>query len=162
PMRIVKYLWRYGNWLKAAMALMLSVGIALSPVRGGFPAGGTTNPPPLCFSNAFYFENRLNPANIWNPLYRALTPCATPSCSVVDNSNTDPTRRNIRVLSTTGGFDHEGNPLYYNIFGMVMPNTFTPNQAGRDAMDIANFFSAYIFPKASGTPLSPALSNRRQ
>src|SRR5262249_46887707 len=27
---------------------------------------------------------------------------------------------------------------------------------------IANFFSAYIFPKASGNPLSPALSNRRQ
>src|SRR5260370_22439195 len=29
-------------------------------------------------------------------------------------------------------------------------------------MAIANFFSAYICPKASGDPLSPALSNRRQ
>src|SRR5260370_34879244 len=29
-------------------------------------------------------------------------------------------------------------------------------------MATANFFSAYILPKASGNPLSPALSNRRQ
>ena len=50
----------------------------------------------------------------------------------------------------------------YNIFGMAAPNTFTSNAAGQQAMKIANFFSAYIFPKASGDPLSPALSNRRQ
>src|SRR5262245_12672984 len=85
-----------------------------------------------------------------------------PSCSVVDNSNNDPNRRNIRVLSTTGGFDHEGNPLYYNIFGMVTPNTFTNDAAGQKAMATANFFSAYIFPKANGDPLGPDLSNRRQ
>lgn len=39
--------------------------------------------------------------------------------------------------------DHEGNFLYYSIFGMVMPNTFTSNAAGQQAMKIANFFSAY-------------------
>jgi hypothetical protein len=85
-----------------------------------------------------------------------------PACSKVDDSNTDPNRRDIRVLSTTGGFDREGNPLYYNIFGMVNPNTFTNDAAGQNAKNIANSFEAYIFPKASGNPLSPELGNRRQ
>lgn len=85
-----------------------------------------------------------------------------PSCSVVDNSNTNPDRRDIRILSTTGGFDAAGNPLFYTIDGMVNPDTFTGNAAGQQAMKIANSFSAYIFPKATGNPLSPALDNRRQ
>jgi len=161
-MRILKYLWQYRNWLMVGMALTLTVGMALTMITGVSRAEGNTNPPPFDFSNAFYLENGINPANILNRVNGTCPPNDMPSCSVVDNSNTNPTRRNIRVLSTTGGFDHEGNPLYYNIFGMVMPNTFTNNEAGHNAMNIANFFSAYIFPKASGNPLSPALSNRRQ
>src|SRR5262249_54897812 len=73
-----------------------------------------------------------------------------------------PNRRNIRVRETTGGFDADGNVLYYNIFGMVTPSTFTNDDAGRTALGIANSFSAYMFPKVKGDPLSPALSNRRQ
>ena len=42
------------------------------------------------------------------------------------------------------------------------PNTFTNDTAGQKALAIAEKFEAYIFPKASGNPLSPALSNRRQ
>src|SRR5262249_23581544 len=118
--------------------------------------------PPFDFSNAFYSQNGINPAHIVDRVNGTCPANDMPSCSKVDNSNTNPDRRNIRVLSTTGGFDHEGNPLYYNIFGMVNPNTFSNDAAGVKAMKIANFFSAYIFPKASGDPLSPALSNRRQ
>jgi len=118
--------------------------------------------PPFDFSDAFYSQNGIKPANILNRVNGTCPANDMPSCSVVDNSNTNPDRRNIRVLSTTGGFDHEGNPLYYNIFGMVNPNTFTKDAAGVKAMNTANFFSAYIFPKAHGDPLSPALSNRRQ
>src|SRR5215472_3522032 len=117
---------------------------------------------PFDFSDAFYLQNGVNPANILNRVNGTCPPNDMPSCSVVDNTNTDPDRRNIRVRSTTGGFDHEGNPLYYDINGMVMPSTFTNDAAGQTAMATANFFSAYIFPKASGDPLSPALSNRRQ
>jgi len=122
----------------------------------------TAGVPPFDFADAFYLQNGINPATILDRVNGTCPLNDMPACSVVDNSNTDPDRRNIRVLSTTGGFDHEGNPLYYNIFGMGMPNTFTNNAAGRQAMGIANFFSAYIFPKASGDPLSPSLSNRRQ
>ncbi len=118
--------------------------------------------PPFDFSDAYYLANGINPANI---LMRVDGTCPAndkPACSKMDNSNTDPNRRDIRVLSTTGGFDREGNPLYYNIFGMVNPNTFTNDAAGQKAMEIANAFEAYIFPKASGDPLSPDLANRRQ
>jgi len=118
--------------------------------------------PPFDFSDAFYLANGINPANLLTHVDGTCPVSDKPSCSVVDNSNTDPNRRNIRVRSTTGGFDHDGNVLYYNIFGRVMPTSFTNDAAGQQAMQIANFFSAYHFPKASGDPLSPELSNRRQ
>src|SRR5262245_53384232 len=118
--------------------------------------------PPFDFSNAHYLANGINPANIVMHVNGTCPLSDKPSCSVIDTSNTDPDRSDIRVLSTTGGFDREGNPLYYNIYGMVMPNTFTNDAAGAAALAIANSFEAYIFPKASGNPLSPDLSNRRQ
>jgi hypothetical protein len=143
---------------------MVLLGVALTTIPDVSRADNdnTKGVPPFDFSDAFYRQNGINPANILSRVNGTCPANDMPSCSVVDNSNTDPDHRNIRVLSTTGGFNHEGNPLYYNIFGMVMPNTFTNDAAGQKAMSIANFFSAYIFPKASGNPLSPALSNRRQ
>jgi hypothetical protein len=114
--------------------------------------------PPFDFSNSFYLANGIDPNKILN---RVGGPTSA-SAFVVDNSNTDPTRTNIRITETTGGFNHEGNVLYYTINGMLGPDAFTDNAAGRKAMQIAESFTAYIFPKASGDPFSPALSNRRQ
>ena len=143
------------------VAGVLALTLLVTPKTGITQTGGG-NPPPFDFSDAFYRQNGINPVNILNRVNGTCPASDMPSCSVVDNSNTDPNRRNIRVLSTTGGFDHDGNVLFYNIFGMVMPNTFTNDAAGQQAMATANFFTAYIFPKASGDPLSPALKNRRQ
>jgi len=154
--------------LNSAMRVGLSLVtlLLISLLFGNFLSGSaraqTKGTPPFDFLDAFYLQNGINPVNILKRVDGTCPANDKPSCSVVDNSNTDPDRRNIRVLSTTGGFDHEGNSLYYNIFGMVNPDTFTNNTAGAKAMKIANFFSAYIFPKASGDPLSPELSNRRQ
>jgi len=139
--------------------LLLATGLAASAAIALAQAGSER---PFDFSDAHYLANGINPANIIHRIDGTCPANDMPACSTVDNSNTDPNRRNIRELSTTGGFNHEGNPLYYSIFGMVMPNTFTNDAAGQKAMAIANFFSAYIFPKASGDPFSPALSNRRQ
>src|SRR5262249_29103880 len=116
------------------------------------------NSPPFDFSNSYYLANGINPANILD----RVGGLNSASAFVMDNSNTDPNRNNIRITETTGGFDHEGNPLYYTINGFLTPNSFTNDAAGQQAMQIANDFEAYIFPKASGNPLSPALSNRRQ
>ena len=137
-----------------ALAVLIVVSISSIVAR----PGGARRQPPFDFSDSFYLANGINPANI---LHRVGSSTSA-SAFVVDNSNTDPNRNNIRITETTGGFDHDGNVLYYTINGFVMPNTFTNDAAGQKAMEIANKFEAYIFPKASGDPLSPALSNRRQ
>ena len=142
-----------GRALLLAMGFVASAAIALA--QNG-------SAPPFDFSDEHYLANGINPAKILNRINGTCPANDMPSCSVVDNSNTDPDRRGIRELSTTGGFNHEGLPLYDSIFGRVTPQTFTKDAAGQNALAIANFFSAYIFPKASGNPLSPALSNRRQ
>src|SRR5262249_53012741 len=114
--------------------------------------------PPFDFSNAYYLANGIDPSHILN---RVGGPTSA-SAFKVDNSNPDPTRTNIRITETTGGFDRAGTPLYYTINGFVTPSTFTNDAAGQNARQIAEKFEAYIFPKASGDPLSPALANRRQ
>ena len=114
--------------------------------------------PPFDFSNSFYLANGIDPSKIQDRVGSS----TSASAFVVDNSNTNPDRTNIRITETTGGFNHEGNVLYYTINGMVNPDTFTKDAAGQKAMAIAESFTAYIFPKASGDPFSPALSNRRQ
>ncbi len=149
---ILRRFSQYRKWLLLAAALVIVPGVfwADNDNKAGMP--------PFDFSDAFYLQNGINPANIMSRVGGS----TSASAFVIENSNTDPDRRNVRVTETTGGFDHEGNVLYYTINGMVNPNTFTNDAAGQRARNIANFFSAYIFPKASGNPLSPALSNRRQ
>jgi len=141
---------------------LVGAGLAVLPRVSWADNDNRAGVPPFDFTDAFYRQNGINPANILERVNGTCPASDMPACSIIDTSNTDPDRRDIRVLSTTGGFDHEANPLYYNIFGMVMPTTFTNDAAGKRAMNIANFFSAYIFPKVSGDPLSPSLPNRRQ
>jgi hypothetical protein len=114
--------------------------------------------PPFDFSNSFYLANGINPSNIQGRVGTS----TSASDFVVETSSPDANHTNIRITETTGGFDHEGNVLYYTINGMANPDTFTNNAAGQMARQIAERFTAYIFPKASGDPFSPALSNRRQ
>jgi len=114
--------------------------------------------PPFDFSNSFYLANGINPSNI----QQRVGTSNPASAFVVENSSPDADHTNIRITETTGGFNHEGNVLYYTINGFVNPDTFTNNAAGQAAMATAESFTAYIFPKASGDPFSPALSNRRQ
>jgi len=114
--------------------------------------------PPFDFSDSFYLANGINPSNIQQRVGTA----NSASAFVVEQSSPDANHTTNRITETTGGFDHDGNVLYYTINGFVNPNTFTNNAAGQTAMQIAESFTAYIFPKASGDPFSPALSNRRQ
>jgi len=68
-----------------------------------------------------------------------------------DSTNTDPTRggtrSGIRVTQTTGGFDKDGNLIYYSIMAPVPDDRFfTNNVAGARAHSLANQFRAFIFP----------------
>lgn len=71
---------------------------------------------------------------------------------IEDNTNTDPTRGGanggIRVIQTTGGFDKDGNLIYYSIMAPIPDQRFfTPDDAGARAHTLANQFRAFIFPK---------------
>jgi hypothetical protein len=114
--------------------------------------------PPFDFSNSFYLANGINPNNIMNRVGTS----TSASAFVTEPSSPDASHTNMRITETTGGFNHDGNVLYYTINGFVNPATFTNNAAGQAAMATAEFFTAYIFPKANGDPFSPALPNRRQ
>src|SRR5260370_15465843 len=102
-MQILSYLLRRSKWLLAAAAL------TIVPIVFWAENDNTRGTRPFDFSDAFYLQNGINPANILNPVSGTCPTSDMPSCSVVDNTNTDPDRRNIRILSTTRGFDHERN-----------------------------------------------------
>ncbi len=125
--------------------------LALTMIPGVAFAGEA----PFDFSDEFYAHNGLDPGKLLKRVN------GHDGVSVPDTT-TDPTRRDIRVIETTGGFNDSGNLIYYNIFAMVGPDAFTDDDAGQQAKNIANKFRAFIFPKRNGDPLSPAPPNRRQ
>jgi hypothetical protein len=160
--------------LIAAVAALVGLSNTTSATAGVSPnaAMKKSNPPPFDFSDDFYRQNGIVPENIGE---RAGNPDRNPLHWTVDNSNTDPNRRNIRILETTGGWNNSGNLIYYSIMGTLMPSAFERNPdgtltaRGQHAMDIANSFRAFLFPKtqrdANNNPTfvkSPAPPNRRQ
>jgi hypothetical protein len=146
---------------------------ASASIGASLNARSDPNPPPFDFSDSFYLQNGIVPGNIGE---RAGNPDRNPLHWTVDNSNTNPSRRNIRILETTGGWNNSGNLIYYSIMGTLMPSAFERNAngtltaRGRRALDIANSFRAFLFPKtqrdANNNPInfvkSPAPPNRRQ
>lgn len=174
----------------AVIAVFALTSTVLHPVS----ASAQSNPPPFDFNDAFYLQNGIDPSFLQQ---RVGTDCNAPSPVAppnqvpanwtLDNSNTDPTRNNVRILQTTGGFRHDGGLLYYSIMGFIPGPTqaggcplgapgsgasvFTANQAGQEARIIANERQAFIFPVRQADAscpsppcyiLSPALGNRRQ
>lgn len=126
------------------------VSIALLPALVSAPSG-----PPFDFSDAFYRANGLEPTLLLN---RVNGKDGKSVFGITKNSG----QRSVRVIETTGGWDGSGDLLYYSVFAMMMPDVFTPDDAGVLAREIANEYRAFLFPKAKGLPLSPALPNRRQ
>ncbi|MCA1636436.1 MAG: hypothetical protein LC802_22785 [Acidobacteria bacterium] len=137
---------------------------AASAQSGGTRASGDQTPP-FDFNDDFYRQNGFVPENI---LMRIGTPGVREGDWMFDTTS-DPTRRGVRDKETTGGWNASGALIYYNIFGMAMPNIFERDAAGNltargaRAKEIANSYRAFLFPKASaGSKLDPGLPNRRQ
>jgi hypothetical protein len=80
---------------------------------------------------------------------------------VTDSANTDPTRTGTRILQTTGGFNKDGNLIYYSIFATPVDDTFFDDAdcptstdpqfdftgCGTRANTLANSFRAFIQPQ---------------
>ncbi len=113
------------------------------------------------FNDTFYNQNGLDPTS--PDFRRRFEINGVPNgVQSVETQTDDPTRSTTRVLPVNCGYDAAGQTLCYPgppvFFG---EKSFLKNKAGRLARELAEF-RAFIFPKASGNPLSPAPLNRRQ
>jgi hypothetical protein len=154
--------------IKVGVVVLAALVVGLSslppPSVGAFD--NLHNAPPFDFSDSFY---RTNGVDIGHILGRPGNPDRPQAHWVLDSSNNDPTRRGVRVLETTGGWDKDGNLIYYSIMGGMIPATFTNDAAGVRARALAEDFRAFLFPKTTrnadgsvaSVRLDPAPPNRR-
>ena len=98
------------------------------------------------FTDSFYRANGINPDKL------IIRPNGQDGVSVVDNSNTDPNRRNIRVTQAIPTYDHSGKLFFFHTFGLIMPDTFTNDAAGAKAYQLAEKYNLYGFPRKGNPP----------
>ena len=116
------------------------------------------NPPPFDFNDGFYTANGISVDQLDKPgaarfgIFRQTGPPAFQPGQlnwVVDNSNNDPDRTNVRILATTGGYidDGTGAPTQFiSIIAFLESiNNFTNavNARGIKMKDIVSNFEAY-------------------
>jgi len=145
-----------------ALAMVASLNFSTSVSADGGADLGTS---PFDFSDATYRAHGIIPENI---VLRVGTPSRAGDF-VVDNTNTDPNRANVRTIETTPGTTGSSGLTYANIFGVLNSNSFEHDAAGnltaraQASFDTAEHFRVFIFPKASnGSILDPFLPNKRQ
>jgi hypothetical protein len=137
------------------------------------------NPPPFDFNDAFYTANGIDPTKLDTApaqrfgIFRQTGPPARNNGQlnwVVDNSNTDPDRKNVRILATTAGYIDDGTGAatqFISLIAFVMDQTFftgVANARGIQMLDIVGDFEAYAAIKqkqSNGTFLTqPCLASQ--
>jgi len=160
---------RFGAYISVLLlvALLLTVPGAIRPALGQSTttAPPTTflnfphfNPPPFDFNDAFYTANGIDVAHLDLPeagrfgFFRQTGPPAFLNGQVnwvVDNSNTDPDRKNIRILATTAGYVDDGTGAPTDFISLIafLTNqdffTGVANKRGIQMVDIVSTFEAY-------------------
>lgn len=128
---------------------------------GGGDASGDKSPM-FDFSDGFYRANGVDPSKV---LIRVGTAARDSSAWTIDDSGEDPTRNDVRILETNGGYDNSGHRVFFTINGVLLPDAFTADAAGQAARGIADSFRVFIFPRrqADGSfNLTVAPQDRRQ
>ncbi len=154
------------TWRRALFAASLISAAALALGTTGYAdGGGGIGQSPFDFSDAAYRAHGVVPENI----VLRVGDASRAGDFVIDNSNTDPNRRNVRTIETTPGTTGTSGLTYANIMGVLNASGFERNGAGaltsrgQAAFDTAERFRVFIFPKASnGSILDPFLPNKRQ
>ena len=112
----------------SVFALTLTVAIGLNFNTNVSASGGNDlGTSPFDFSDAAYRAQGIVPENI---VLRVGT-AARAGDFVVDNTNTDPNRTNIRTIETTPGTTGSSGLTYANIFGVLNSTSFERDAAGR-------------------------------
>lgn len=123
-------------------------------------SGFSFNPPPCDFSDDFYTENGIGVSQLDTAAagrfgdFRQFGPPARTSTQAnwVNDTNcspNDPTRRNVRILATTGGYvdDGTGSPTdFISIIAFLLNQTFFTGMANArqiQMVDIVSHFEAY-------------------
>ena len=160
--------------LVSVLLLSILLFATLAP-PAAYAQNDNNNPPPFDFNNDFYRVNGIFPELLTSAGQRfgfaadGITPIrltGAPAGSgqvnwVMDNSNTDPTRNNIRILASTGGYkDDTGSPTQFiSIIAFLTDQAFftqnnqhggTGNARGLPMQDIAGNFEAYVGLKQIG------------
>ena len=155
--------WRTSRLAVFAAALVSAAALAVGTTS--FAGGGNIGQSPFDFSDATYLAHGIVPQNI----VLRVGDASRAGDFVIDNSNTDPLRRNVRTIETTPGTTGSSGLTYANIFGVLNSASFERNASGQltsrgaQAFDTAERFRVFIFPKASnGSILDPFLPNKRQ
>jgi hypothetical protein len=157
--------------LASGLLLMASSGAlaqTTTPAGNGGNGGNNNlaenfNPPPCDFNDAFYTANGMSVTQLDTPgaarfgFFRLHGPPAMdgqvnwvndPNCSF-----NDPTRKNVRILATTGGYidDGTGAPTdFISIIAFVLNQNFFTGVANKrdiQMQDIVGNFEAYAAPK---------------
>ena len=147
-----------------ATAQMNTAGQTLATGSGGLPgsnlSGLSFNPPPCDFTDTFYTNNGINLAQLDTPgagrfgIFRQFGPPArNPNqANWVNDSNctpNDPTRTDVRILATTGGYidDGTGAPTdFISIIAFLLDQSFFTGVANArqiQMVDIVSNFEAY-------------------
>jgi hypothetical protein len=141
----------------SAPATRLSAQTQTEDTTSSSPLFDTFNPPPFDFNDAFYTANGLNVTQLDTPgaarfgFFRRTGPPARDGQVnwVIDNTGTDPDRKNVRILATTGGYidDGTGAPTQFiSILAFLLDQTFftgVANSRGIQMADIVGNFEAY-------------------
>jgi len=145
----------------ALIALLAGLAFNTNSLADGNDLGTS----PFDFSDTVYRAHGIVPENI---VLRVGDSSRTGDF-VIDNTNTDPNRRNIRTIETTPGTTGSSGLTYANIFGVLNSTSFERDATGnlstrgQQTFDTAESFRVFIFPKASnGSILDPFLPNKRQ
>lgn len=147
-----------------ALALTAMSGLNLGPTASA-DGGDDLGTSPFDFTDDVYRAHGILPENI----VLRVGDGSRAGDFVIDDSNTDPNRRNVRTIESTPGTTGSSGLTYANIFGVLNSASFERTATGqltsrgRQAFDTAERFRVFIFPKASnGSILDPFLPNKRQ
>jgi hypothetical protein len=101
---------------------------------------------PYDFTDAYYLANGVDPAKLGGRKQ-------APSASAVIDLPFFKYQRNVRVISTSVGYDGSGKPAFFTVMAGLGPDGFTNNSAGARARQIAEKYVEYVFPKIGGDPV---------
>lgn len=105
------------------------------------------------FNDDYYLQNGVDPA-----LIQGRRQGVAPR-GIID-SPFFPFQRNVRTQQLNPAYNHSGDLTYWTVMGDLFVTSFTRNEAGARARQLADNSPLYVFPTRTGNPIG--LGNNRQ